>query len=207
MPTSPRNRIPTEGPIRLDRSNCRSIAELFDSGNALELEIGAGKGKFLLYRAEILPDVNFIGIDYVWKYLKIGWQRAQKRELENLRFFKAEAIEVVRHLTPATSVSIFHIYFPDPWHKRKHHKRRYLTAEFVRLLHDRLVPGGLLELATDNFDYYMWLQAMLIEAGEDLWSRRREQKNERILNPEMKTNFELKYEAEGRELYFLELAK
>jgi tRNA G46 methylase TrmB len=75
------------------------------------------------------------------------------------------------------------------------------------MLHDRLVPGGRMELATDNFDYYMWLRRTLIEAGEDMWSGTREQKNERILNPEIKTNFELKYEAEGRDLFYLELQK
>ncbi|MCK4775713.1 MAG: hypothetical protein KAT30_13030, partial [Candidatus Krumholzibacteria bacterium] len=84
---------------------------------------------------------------------------------------------------------------------------RYMTPEFIRMLHDRLCPGGFVELATDNFDYFMWLKGMLIEAGEDLWSHAREQKNERLLNPEIKTNFELKYEAEGRDLFYLELHK
>jgi tRNA (guanine-N7-)-methyltransferase len=207
MPTSPKKRPPSTGPNRLDRSRCRSIRELFDNDNPIEMEIGAGKGKFLLHRAQIEPDINFIGFDYIWKYLKIGWARAQKRELENLLFFKAEAVEVITHLTPSESVSVFHIYFPDPWHKRRHHKRRFMTPEFIHMLHDRLVPGGLIELATDNFDYYMWLKRTLIDAGEDLWTATREKKNERILNPEIKTNFELKYEAEGRDLYYIELTK
>jgi tRNA (guanine-N7-)-methyltransferase len=207
MPRSPKKRPPSTGPNRLDRSRCGSIVELFDSGNPIEMEIGAGKGKFLLHRAQLEPDVNFIGFDYIWKYLKIGWARTQKRGLANLLFFKAEALEVITHLTPKESISIFHIYFPDPWHKRRHHKRRYMTPEFIHLLHDRLVPGGRIELATDNFDYYMWLKRTLIEAGEELWSHTREKKNERILNPEIKTNFELKYEAEGRDLYYIELTK
>jgi tRNA (guanine-N7-)-methyltransferase len=207
MPTSPRHRPPSAGPMRLDRSRCRSITELFDNSNPIEVEIGAGKGKYLLARAQLEPDINFIGFDYIWKYLKIGWARAQKRELTNLLFFKAEAEEVITHLTPGGSVSIFHVYFPDPWHKRKHHKRRFMTPEFVRMLHDRLVPGGLIELATDNFDYYIWLKRTLIEAGEDMWAATRERRNERILNPEIKTNFEIKYEAEGRDLYYLELKK
>jgi len=207
MPTSPSNRPPSRGLNRLDRGRCCSILELFDGTRPIEVEIGAGKGKYLLARAQLQPDINFVGFDYIWKYLKIGWERAQKRRLGNLLFFKAEAVEVITHLTPSESVSIFHIYFPDPWHKRKHHKRRYMTPEFIHLLHDRLVPGGLVELATDNFDYYMWLRRTLIDAGEGLWARTREQKNERILDPEIKTNFELKYEAAGRDLYYLELQK
>jgi tRNA (guanine-N7-)-methyltransferase len=207
MSTSPKIRPPSSGPNRLDRSRCASIIELFADDKPIEVEIGAGKGKYLLARAQLEPDINFIGFDYIWKYLKIGWARAQKRELSNLLFFKAEAQEVIPHLTPSESVSVFHIYFPDPWHKRKHHKRRYMTPDFVRLLHDRLVPGGLIELATDNFDYYMWIRRTLIEAGEDMWAGTREQRNQRILNPEIKTNFELKYEAEGRDLYYFELKK
>lgn len=207
MPSSPRKRPPSTGPNRLDRGRCASIRELFDNEHPIEVEIGSGKGKYLLARAQLEPGVNFIGFDHIWKYLKIGWARRHRRELDNLLFFKAEALEVIRHLTPSESVSIFHIYFPDPWHKRRHQKRRYMTPEFIRMLHDRLVPGGRVELATDNFDYFMWLKGMLVEAGEELWRAMREQKNERFLNPEFKTNFELKYEAEGRDLYYLELEK
>lgn len=198
----------SRGPNRLDRTRCRSILELFDNQRPIEVEIGAGKGKYLLARAQQEPDVNFVGFDYTWKYLKIGWRRVQKRELDNILFFKAEAIEVVTHLTPSESVSVFHIYFPDPWHKRRHKKRRYMTPDFIKMLHDRLIPGGRVELATDNFDYYIWLKGALAEAGgEDLWKNTRESRNERLLDPEIKTNFELKYEAEGRDLYYLELIK
>jgi tRNA (guanine-N7-)-methyltransferase len=195
------------GTPRLDRSRCASIRELFDNDNPIEMDIGAGKGKYLLARAQLEPERNFIGIDYIWKYLKIGWKRVQKRGLTNILFFKAEALEVIKHLTPSESVSVFHIYFPDPWHKRKHKKRRYMTPGFISMLNDRLVPGGLIELATDNFDYYIWLKGALAELGPDLWRTTRESLNERLLDPDIKTNFELKYEAEERDLYYLELQK
>jgi tRNA (guanine-N7-)-methyltransferase len=180
---------------------------MFERDRPLEVEIGAGKGKFLMHRAMAEPDVNFVGIDYIWKYLKIGWQRIQRRGLENILFFKAEANEVVTHLVPDESVSVFHIYFPDPWHKRRHNKRRLLTPDFFKLLHRRLAPGGLLEIATDNLDYVAAFKGALIDAGDTLWADTRETFNERIMNPEFKTNFELKYEAEGRDLYYLELRK
>lgn len=202
-----KSRIRFSGPNRLDRTSCASLLELFDNDNPLEIDIGAGKGKYLLARAQIDPGINFIGFDYVWKYLKIGWKRVQKRGLTNVLFFKAEALEVIKHLTPSESVSVFHVYFPDPWHKRRHKKRRYMTPEFIGMLHDRLVPEGLIELATDNFDYYIWLKGALVEAGAGLWQATRESRNERLLNPDIKTNFELKYEAEGRDLYYLELKK
>jgi len=180
---------------------------MFDRKLPLEVEIGAGKGRFLLHRAEANPDINFVGFDYIWKYLKVGWERAQKRDLPNLLFFKAEANEVVEHLIPDASVSIFHVYFPDPWHKRRHHKRRLLTPEFFKLLHRRLEPGGKLEIATDNFDYMIAFKSSFVEAGETLWSDIRSTVNERIMNPEFTTNFELKYKTEGRDLYYIELRK
>jgi len=195
------------GPNRLDRSYPGPLGDMFPRPLPLEVEIGSGKGRFLLGRAGTMPERNFVGFDYVWKFLKIGWQRVQKRDMDNILFFKAEASEVVTHLLPENSVSIFHIYFPDPWHKKRHNKRRLLTPQFFQLIHSRLVDGGLMEIATDNFDYLIYLKSALIEAGDDLWSRQRESRNERIMNPELCTNFELKYAEEGRELYYLEMQK
>jgi tRNA (guanine-N7-)-methyltransferase len=199
--------LEAHGANRLDRSFPGTVLDMFETRRPLEIEIGAGKGRFLMHRAMEVPEHNFIGFDYIWKYLKVGWQRVQKRGLENVLYFKAEANEVVTHLVPDESIHTFHINFPDPWHKKKHHKRRLLTPEFFKLLHRRLVPGGRLEIATDNFDYMIMFRSSLVEAGDTLWAHAREAKNERILNPEFKTNFELKYEAEGRDLFYLELVK
>jgi tRNA (guanine-N7-)-methyltransferase len=199
--------LESPGPNRLDRNFPGTIRDMFPGGRPMEVEIGSGKGRFLMHRAMAHPDRGFIGIDYIWKYLKIGWQRVERRGLENVLFFKAEANEVVTHLVPDESVSVFHIYFPDPWHKRRHNKRRLLTPDFFKLLHRRLAPGGLLEIATDNLDYVAAFKSALIDAGDTMWSRTQETFNERIMNPDIKTNFELKYEAEGRDLYYLELEK
>jgi tRNA (guanine-N7-)-methyltransferase len=195
------------GPRMLDRSYTGTVFDLFARACPLEIEIGAGRGRFLLHRAATHPDRNFLGIDYRWRFLREGAERAERRGLANLLFFKAEAEEVVQHLVPATSVDVFHIYFPDPWHKRKHHKRRLLTPDFFRLLHARLKPGGLLELATDNFDYLVAFKTALIVAGERMWSGSRERHNERIIDPGVQTHFEAKYARAGRDLYYLELVK
>ena len=71
------------------------------------MEIGAGKGRFILHRAMLVPEHNFIAFDHIWKFLKIGWQRVQEREVTNALFFKAEANEVINHLVPDESVAIF----------------------------------------------------------------------------------------------------
>ncbi len=192
---------------RIDRSYAGTVADLFPTRQPLEIEIGSGKGRFLLLRAEANRDRNFFGVDYRWRFLKEGVLRAEQRGLSNLIFRKTEAEEIIPHLVPPASVHAFHIYFPDPWHKKKHHKRRLLTPDFFKLLHVTLVPGGLLELATDNFDYMISFKSALVGAGDTLWSQVRESRNERILDPGIQTHYEAKYTRAGRDLYYMELRK
>ena len=182
------------------------LAELFDNGNPVEVEVGCGKAKFLIPRAQENPHVNFLGIDVVWKWMKVGVQRTEKRGLENLRYLKADARDVLQSGLPPGSVSIFHIYFPDPWPKRRHRKRRLVTGDSLALMHSRLVDGGLIELATDHPDYFNQMRRAVVQSGIS-WSSVRESRNERLFDAFSKTNYELKYEAAGRTLCYLELRK
>jgi tRNA (guanine-N7-)-methyltransferase len=193
--------------VRIDDFEIETVFDLFPNGRPFELEIGSGKGRFLLERAAKHPERNFLGIDYAWRFLREGHQRIAQRGIENLHFYKAEASEVVGRLIPDTSVAIFHIYFPDPWPKRQQRKRRLLTPDFFKLLHCRLEPGGRLELATDNFEYLIAFKKALVEAGDTLWREVRESQNERLLDPEILTHFEAKYRRQGRTLYYIELTK
>lgn len=182
-----------------------SFAEFFGNDHAVEVEIGCGKGKFLLGRAVESPDRNFLGIDIASKWMRVGEERGQKRSLQNLIFIKAEIRQFIKAFPPA-SVSVFHVYFPDPWPKRRHRPRRTLTADFLKTLHAYLLPSGLLEIATDDADYYSGIQKAADATGE-FWKNRREAVNERLMAPHLKTNYELKFEAEGRNLYYMELKK
>jgi tRNA (guanine-N7-)-methyltransferase len=202
-----RRRRPESTEIRLEDLNLKTVIDLFPNRHPFELEIGSGKGRFLLERAAKHPERNFLGIDYAWRFLREGHQRVAQRGLTNLRFYKAEGGDVVNHLIPDESVEIFHIYFPDPWPKRQQRKRRLLTPDFFELLHRRLQPGGRLELATDNFEYLIFFKKALVEAGDTLWSGVRESRNERLLDPEILTHFEAKYRRQGRLLYYIELRK
>jgi tRNA (guanine-N7-)-methyltransferase len=207
MSTPVRKRRAGSTEIRLEDLGIQTVFDLFPAPQPLEIEIGSGKGRFLLERAAKHPERNFLGVDYAWRFLREGHQRAGKRGLTNLRFLKGEAGDVVRAFIPDGSIDVFHIYFPDPWPKRQHRKRRLLTAEFFKLLHRRLKPGGLLELATDNFEYLIAFKAALIEAGDTLWSEVREGRNQRLMDPEIRTHFEAKYVRQGRDLYYIELRK
>jgi tRNA (guanine-N7-)-methyltransferase len=182
------------------------FGEFFGNANPVELEIGCGKGKFLVARSMENPETNFLGIDRVSKFMNIGKTRAQKRALPNIRFIRAEARSFLTEAIAAGSVSIFHIYFPDPWPKRRHQVRRVFTPELLALLHARLVPGGLVEVATDDKDYFAAMKKT-IAATAQLWENVRETMNERILDGMNKTSYEIKWAAEGRPLYYAELKK
>ncbi len=182
------------------------FSEFFGNTHPVELEIGCGKGKFLVARSIENPGTNFLGIDRVSKFMNIGKTRAQKRVLPNIRFLRAEARVFLMEAIALGSVSVFHIYFPDPWPKRRHQVRRVFTAELLKLLHARLVPGGLVEIATDDKDYFDAMKKT-IAATAELWENVRETVNERILGGMNKTSYEIKWAAEGRSLYYAELKK
>jgi tRNA (guanine-N7-)-methyltransferase len=183
-----------------------SFADIFGNENPIEAEIGCGKGKFLLARAQEHPEINFLGVDMVWKWMKYGVERSAKRGLKNVRFVKADARELLRSGVADGSVSIFHIYFPDPWPKKRHRKRRLVTGDFLRLLNEKLTPGGLVELATDYEDYFTQMRAAVVQSGVP-WDRVVEKANERLFEALSKTNYEIKYEAAGRTLFYLEMRK
>lgn len=179
---------------------------MFGNENPVEVELGCGKAKFLIARAVENPAINFLGIDAVWKWMKYAVERSEKRGVGNIRFLRADAREAVKYGIPAGSVSVFHIYFPDPWPKRRQQKRRLVTGEFLRVLHERLTDGGLVELATDHSDYFARMQAAVIHSGI-AWKNVRTARSARLFGASVDTNYEIKYRAEGRELYYLELEK
>ncbi len=172
----------------------------------LEVEIGCGKGKFLVGRATAEPGVHFIGVDTAGKWMKIGARRGEKRFLDNLRFVRVDARIFVEKYLPSCSISVFHIYFPDPWPKKRHHKRRIAKGDFLLLLKEKLAAGGRIEIATDNHPYYLDIQNEVDSLGP-VWASRSETVNKRLYCEAFKTSYELKYEAEGRPLYYMELVK
>ncbi len=182
------------------------FSEFFGNSRPVEMEIGCGKGKFLVARSIENPDTNFLGIDRVSKFMNIGKTRAQKRALPNIRFLRAEARAFLTEAIAPASVSLFHLYFPDPWPKRRHQIRRVFTAEFLRMLHARLLPGGLIEIATDDEDYFAAMKKT-IAATAELWDHARETMNQRILDGMNKTSYEIKWAAQGRSLFYAELKK
>ena len=113
------------------------------------LEIGFGMGDATVQIAAARPQDNFIGIEVHTPGVGALLQRIEERGLTNLRLLQHDAVEVLRDMIAPASLAGIHVYFPDPWHKKKHNKRRLIQAAFVRELSSRLAPGGYLHCATD----------------------------------------------------------
>jgi tRNA (guanine-N7-)-methyltransferase len=113
------------------------------------LEIGFGMGETTAAIAQARPDVNFLGVEVFAAGIGALARRADELQLANVRIIQHDAVEVVRDMIGAGSLAGVHVFFPDPWPKARHHKRRLIAPAFVALLAGRIAPGGYLHCATD----------------------------------------------------------
>jgi tRNA (guanine-N7-)-methyltransferase len=130
------------------------LADLFPLAQPLEVELGSGDGGFLAQYAAAHADRNFLGVERLLGRLRKLDRKGQRAGLTNLRLIRLEASYLVAYLLPPETVSALHIYFPDPWPKRRHHKHRLINERFTELVAGVLTPGGAVYLRTDDSDYY-----------------------------------------------------
>ena len=129
-------------------------------GSGCEVEIGCGNGHFLTEYAGVKPDTLLIGIDIKEKRCLKAREKAEKRGLRNVSIVHGTAEQFLRELSPM-SVDAFHVYFPDPWPKSRHRKRRFFTMENLERMHDTLRIGGRVYFGTDFFDYYLQAKVLI----------------------------------------------
>jgi tRNA (guanine-N7-)-methyltransferase len=167
---------------------------LFGNRNPVVLEIGSGKGRFLIATATERPDLNVVGVEKSLHYHRVIRDRVAKRHLQNIRLINHDAFLVLRDMVPDASLAEIHIYFPDPWPRKKEQKRRIIRAEVLEQIRRTLVDGGSAIYVTDHREYFE-AAAPLIE--QHFRAERR------IPGPDdpPRTNYEAKYRAEGREIY------
>lgn len=125
----------------------------FGRPNPKILEIGSGMGETTAAIAQAQPEHDFIAVEVHTPGVGSLLRRMEACALSNIRIVAHDVVEVVTHMIPAGGLAGVHVFFPDPWPKKRHHKRRLLQAPFVGLLSDRLAPGGYLHAATDWADY------------------------------------------------------
>lgn len=126
---------------------------LFGRNAPLIIEIGFGNGDSLASMAAASPDKNFIGIEVHKPGVGHLLLEIERRQLDNIRLHRGDAVEYLRHCLPDASIHGLQIFFPDPWHKKKHHKRRLIHPDFIALVATKLQAGGYIHLATDWKDY------------------------------------------------------
>lgn len=129
-------------------------ALLFGRAAPLEVEVGSGKGLFLQLAATCVPERDFLGIEIAHKYARFSAARLAKQAVPNAIVLDGDAQRLFAELLPDNSLAAAHVYFPDPWWKKRHHKRRVMNERFVRDLAQTLAAGGRLHFWTDVQDYF-----------------------------------------------------
>lgn len=191
--------------LELEKGAC-DFSQAFQREAPRILEIGFGSGQSLLAMAKAHPEQDFIGVETYQPGIGSLILGMQLEQINNIRIYYADAVEVLERCIPNQSLDVVQIFFPDPWQKRKHHKRRLIQTDFVNRLLNKLKPHGTLHLATDWEDYAVHMMAVLSGipaltnlAGVNQYSNRSSQRP-------IITKFEQRGKKCGRQIWELQFA-
>ena len=167
------------------------LTELFPRVQPLEVELGCGDASFLAEYARRHPETNFLGVERLLGRIKKLNRKGRLAGLTNLRGVRIESAYFLQYLLPAQCAVALHIYFPDPWPKKKHHRHRLINTAFPALARRVLAPGGVVYLRTDDQDYFTQMTEVFGAAAEF----------ESVATPgelaEVLTDFERDFNAQG----------
>jgi len=190
-----------------DLAGPMDFIQIFGRSGPVHIEIGSGKGTFLVSQAKAQPDVNFLGIEWARKFWRYSIDRIGRWGLTNVRITRADAPVFLRDFVPERSVDCFHVYFPDPWPKKAHHKRRFLQQSNVELMLRLLKRGGEIHIATDHADYYEQIKRVIADFSDRLeeieFPRPAGAREGELVG----TNYERKYMKDSRLVYTIALRK
>ena len=176
-------------------------------GRRFELEVGSGKGTFLVQQAAVQPDTDFLGIEWSGEFFRYAADRVRRHQLGNVRLLRDDAAEFLKHRCASDVADTVHCYFTDPWPKKRHHKRRFVQEATMEHLHRILKPGGLLHLVTDHDDLWSWYETHA-SRHRHLFTRTPFDSPESAGEGEVVgTNFERKYRREGRPFHAMTLVR
>ena len=193
--------------------NRLDLEKIFGRNAPLHVDLGCGDGSFICALAERLPEKNFLGIERLLGRIRSAARKAAM--VGNVRLLRMENSYAVRYLLPAGSVETFYLLFPDPWPKRRHWRRRSVTAEFLRAISEALAENGRFLIATDHFNYFEKIEEVARASPDfavappgvadsfDLRSHDGGQAEQ--VRP--LTKFEQQFRAQGAAIHWLELRK
>jgi tRNA (guanine-N7-)-methyltransferase len=197
VPSPPPGQPP---PTALEAPQLLDWRAVFGNDHPVELEVGFGKGLFLLTAAQVRLDVNFVGVEIVRKYQLFTATRLAGRGLHHVRVACADVRLFLPRQVATASLQAVHVYFPDPWWKKRHHKRRVFTAEFVRECTRVLRLGGVLHAVTDVAEYAAVMADLLAEQS-GLHPLPPPSAHEPVHDLDYLTNFERKFRKQSKPIY------
>lgn len=183
-----------------DAEQLLDLHQLFGNARPVALEVGFGKGAFLVDVAPREPEVNFLGIEIDKGLALYVATRLAKRKFPNVKVAHGDAGRLLSKHLPADSLAAVHVYFPDPWWKKKHRKRRVFNEVFAQQAARVIQPGGYLHMATDVAEYFQVMLGIVAQQPAfQLEDAGREERAAEEAKPE--TNFEKKARKEGRPVW------
>ena len=191
----------------LDAARVDPRAWFVDPTLALEIEIGSGKGTFLVQQAAAQPGVNLLGIEHAVAFYRYAADRARRHRLGNARILHGDATDFLRYRCPDGVARVVHLYFSDPWPKSRHHKRRVVQNRTLDDMHRVLAPEGELRLVTDHDALWAWYEEHA-ERYADRFERRPFSAPPSAREGELVgTNYERKFAHEARPFHAMTLQK
>ena len=182
------------------------ISDLIDSPAPLEIDVGCGKGMFILGAALSVPERNWLGIEVSRKYARFSAARLARRELKNAAILQGDAERFFAERLADESLAGVHVYFPDPWWKKRHHRRRIMNERFVAQIERVLKPAGRLHFWTDVKDYFEMGLETLREATK-FEGPLPVNEDSPLATLEYRTNFERRTRLHGEPVYNAEFEK
>jgi tRNA (guanine-N7-)-methyltransferase len=183
------------------------FVRIFGRTGAVHIDIGTGKAAFLLNEARAHPHVNFLGIERARRYYRYAVDRIGRWGLKNVRIIRTDAVYFLTDFVPDDSVDCFHIYFPDPWPKKRHQKRRFFSPANLEHLLRALKGGGQLKIATDHAEYFEQIRKLIAEENDRLAETKFLPTAGAEVGEWVGTNFERKYLKQNIQIYTLAVRK
>jgi tRNA (guanine-N7-)-methyltransferase len=202
----PFDKVVNEHPCFLDPEERPDWCGLFENNHPLKLEIGFGNGNFLIDMAIREPQSNFIGIDFYHKGIRKVVTRMDRLHIKNIRVAYGNASEKIPILFEEGELSEIFINFPDPWPKKRHHKRRLIKPQFVETLASKLAPQGKVRIATD-FESYAQEILEVMQANTQFRNPHEDMGFLHERNDIPKTKYEKTFLDAGKKIYYFEFSK